>query len=139
MKKYTQNRLNEIIKNVEDNFSEIIDFIIYFDSIDEDQKAWNLIHMIENLDCATEINLVLDDFNSRDLSKSETLLYNAIIYGLVNDEESREALIDALKNQEQELFKKHLYSLNKNKGRDGDLNIEYIFKKLNDSNNKNRP
>ena len=140
MKKYTQKRLNEIIKDVKTNFTEIVDYIVYYDSIDEDQKGWSLIYKIEELEHETEINLILNDFNQRDLSKSPTLLYNSILYGLVNNEDSKNVLIDVLKNQNQEIFKSYLSTLNKNKGRDGDLNIEDIMNQLNEtSSNKNKP
>lgn len=140
MKKYTQKRLNEIIKDVKTNFTEIVDYIVYYDSIDEDQKGWSLIYKIEELEHETEINLILNDFNQRDLSKSPTLLYNSILYGLVNNEDSKNVLIDVLKNQNQESFKSYLSTLNKNKGRDGDLNIEDIMNQLSEtSSNKNKP
>lgn len=140
MKKYTKKRLNEIIKDVKTNFTEIVDYIIYFDSIDEDEKSWELIYKIEELDDDTEIKLILSDFKLRDLTNSPTLLYNSILYGLVNNEDSKKALIGVLKNENHESFKTYLSTLNKNKGRDGDLNIEYIMNQFNEnSSNKNKP
>ena len=140
MKKYTKKRLNEILVDIKTNFTEIVDYVIYYDSIDEDQKGWDLIYKIEELDHETEINLILSDFKTRNFTNLPTLLYNSILYGLVNNEESKTVLINVLKNKDHNSFKSYLSTLNKNKGRDGDLNIEYIINQINEnSNNKNKP
>ena len=135
MKKYTKKRLNLITRYIESNFSEIIDFIIYYDSINEDLKAWDLIYMIEDFGHEKEIELLLSDFESRDLKKGPTLLYNALLYGLVNYDESKDTLIKVLNQGAYSQFKEHLRTLDEKEGRDGDLNVEDVFKQLNENSN----
>ncbi len=139
MKKYTQKRLNEITKDIVNNFTEIIDYIIYYDSIDEDLKAFELVYKIEELDVKTEIDLLLSDFNRRDLLKSNTLIYNSLFYGIVNDEESKEELVAYLKMNKNVDFENYLKSLNKNKGTDGELNVINVLENISEnSSNKNK-
>ncbi len=139
MKKYTQKRLNEITKDIVNNFTEIIDYIIYYDSIDEDLKAFELVYKIEELDVKTEIELLLSDFNRRDLLKSNTLIYNSLFYGIVNDEESKEELVSYLKMNKNVDFENYLKSLNKNKGTDGELNVINVLENISEnSSNKNK-
>lgn len=140
MKKYTKVRLNEALKDIKANFTEVVDYIVYYDSIDEDLKGFDLIYKIEELDIKTEIRLLLNDFNKRDLSKSKTLLYNSLFYGIVNDEESKQELINHLKENKSIVFENYLLTLDKNKGTDGELNIKYVLSQLNEhSSNKNKP
>ena len=140
MKKYTKVRLNEALKDIKANFTEVVDYIVYYDSIDEDLKGFDLIYKIEELDIKTEIRLLLNDFNKRDLSKSKTLLYNSLFYGIVNDEESKQELINNLKENKSIVFENYLLTLDKNKGTDGELNIKYVLSQLNEhSSNKNKP
>ena len=140
MKKYTKVRLNEALKDIKANFTEVVDYIVYYDSIDEDLKGFDLIYKIEELDIKTEIRLLLNDFNKRDLSKTKTLLYNSLFYGIVNDEESKQELINHLKENKSIVFENYLLTLDKNKGTDGELNIKYVLSQLNEhSSNKNKP
>ena len=140
MKKYTKVRLNEALKDIKANFTEVVDYIVYYDSIDEDLKGFDLIYKIEELDIKTEIRLLLNDFNKRDLSKSKTLLYNSLFYGIVNDEELKQELINHLKENKSIVFENYLLTLDKNKGTDGELNIKYVLSQLNEhSSNKNKP
>lgn len=133
MNKYTKIQLNRITKDIESNFSEVIDFIIYYDSIDADEKAWDLVYMIEEFGHAKEIELMLADFESRDLTTGPTLLYNALLYRLVNNEESKSVLVNVLKQGNYSKFTYHLFSLDKKKSREGDLNVADVFKQLNSS------
>ena len=140
MKKYTKKRLNEIVQDIKSNFTEIIDYIIYYDSIDEDLKAFDLVYKIEELDVKTEIDFLLNDFNKRDLSKSKTFIYNSLLYGLVNDKESKEELIDYLDINKNINFENYLKSLNKNKGTDGEKNIMSVLENISKhSTTKNKP
>lgn len=139
MKKYTKARLNNLMNDISTNFSEIVDYIVYYDSIDEDLKGFDLIYKIEELDIKEEIRLLLNDFNKRDLSKSKTLLYNSLFYGIVNDEELKIELINYLKKNKNGPFESYLSTLNKNQGTDGELNIKYVLSQLNEhSSNKNK-
>ncbi len=140
MKKYTKVRLKEIIQDIKSNFTEIVDYIVYYDSIDEDLKGFDLVYKIEELDIKTEIELLLNDFNKRDLSKSKTLLYNSLFYGIVNDEESKIELINYLKKNKNGSFESYLLTLDKNKGTDGEKNIISVLENLYEySTTKNKP
>ena len=89
-----------------------------------------MVYKIEELDVKTEVELLLNDFNKRDLSKSKTLLYNSLIYGIANDEKSKEYLIKHLKENENISFEKYLKLLNKNKETDGEKNILSVLENL---------
>ena len=120
-----------MLKDIKSNFSTLIDLIIYYDSINEDDQAWDLIYKIEELGHPDEIELLLSDFNSRDLSTGPTFLYNAILYGLVNNPDSKLVLINILKKGDYAKFKAHLQKLDKGKVRDGDLNAADVINQLN--------
>ncbi len=130
MKKYRKAYPFELLDNLKSNFSSIIDYIIYYDSINEDEKAWNLIYKIEELSDDEEIPLIIYDFISRNLQDKTTFLYNALLYGLVNDPESKSVLIQHLIGNPNPIFLNYLATLNKNKGREGDLNIQNVVETI---------
>lgn len=131
MRKYTRKRLKLILKDIKTNFSELLDYIIYYDSISEDLKAWDIIYAIEgSLEHLTEIELLISDVEARAFPLKASLLYNGLLYALVNNDESKEVLINVLRHGEYTRFKTHLASLNEHEGRDCDLNVEDVLTRI---------
>ncbi len=122
--------LNDILQDIKTHFSEIIDFMIYYDSINEDEKAWDIIYVIEDLAYDDIISLTLDDFNKRTF-ESATLLYDFMLCGIINNEEIREILIQKLLQNENKNFLNYLESIKENDGSEADANIDIVLNRCN--------
>ena len=61
MKKITRQKVQALLKDVENNFSQLIDSLFYFESVDKDDLAWDIIHGIEELEPSKEIEMLIED------------------------------------------------------------------------------
>ena len=98
MKKITRQKVQALLKDVENNFSQLIDSLFYFESVDKDDWAWDIIHGIEELEPSKEIEMLIEDLANRNYEVPEKLLYNSLWYAQANVLENRETLIDAMNN-----------------------------------------
>lgn len=111
MYKYRKYFPEELLQNIEANFSELLDYIIYYDSVNEDLRAWKIIYAIEQISDTLEIHLLIQDLHNRHFSNGPTLLYNALWYGVINDRMATQILIHYLKKEKDALLIAHLLTL----------------------------
>lgn len=74
MKEFTKKEVNNLVKDVENNFTQLIEAIIYYEINEKDDFATEIIGYIENLSNLKELELLIKDFLNR---KNE----NFFIYG----------------------------------------------------------
>ena len=132
MKKITRKKVQALLKDVENNFSQLIDSLFYFESVDKDDWAWDIIHKIEELELSKEIELLIIDLENRNYKIPENLLYHSLWYSQANVIENRENLINIIsKNPSVKKFLTYLTSLNKGNNKEYELNIQYIIDGVN--------
>lgn len=143
MKKFNQKQVKKLLENVKDNFSELIDAIIYFDSQNKDEIALEIISHIDSLATQTEIDLLTEDLINRNFNVPTKLLYNSLWYGLNNNDEIRPDLVMKISNSEKkEQLVSYLSTLDKGRQREADLNIQKLLEDINGKtgkNNSNKP
>lgn len=132
MKKITRQKVQALLKDVENNFSQLIDSLFYFESVNKDDWGWDIIHKIEELELSKEIELLIIDLENRNYKIPENLLYHSLWYSQSNVIENREILINIISKKPN--FKQvltYLTSLNKGKNKEYELNIQYIIDGIN--------
>ena len=132
MKKITRQKVQALLKDVENNFSQLIDSLFYFESVDKDDWAWDIIHKIEELELSKEIELLIIDLENRNYKIPDNLLYHSLWYSQANVIENREILINIISKKPN--FKQvltYLTSFNKGKNKEYELNIQYIIDGIN--------
>lgn len=113
MKQYTKKELKQLCKDIKNNFSKIIDYIIYFDKTDNETDAMDLIDKIElALDNKTEIDLLTKDFKSRSNEDKKSLFYSSIFTRLITYEVSKKELIQNLIENKNYAVLSYINSLN---------------------------
>ena len=138
MKKFTKKELSELLKDVENNFSALVDALIYFESIDKDEYSWNILHKIESLHSTKEVKLIIVDLPNR--KGIDSLLYNSLWYGLANQEETKPDLIEGVRSAENiNDVLAFLSTLNEGGGRKGELNIQSVIDEVNAGMKKPKP
>ena len=138
MKKFTKKQIQPLLENIRENFSTLIDAIIYFDSINKDEIALEIINYIDNLATQCEIDLLINDLINRNFEIETTLLYNSIWYGLNNNDEIRPDLVNSISNSEKKIeLVSYLSTLDKGRERDVDLNIQKLLKEIKNQINTN--
>ena len=65
MKKPTQKRINECLKDIESNFTELINAIIWYEQKDMDDWATDIVGEIERLPSKKEVQLLINDLSNR--------------------------------------------------------------------------
>ena len=140
MKKITRQKVQALLKDVENNFSQLIDSLFYFESVDKDDWAWDIIHGIEELEPSKEIEMLIKDLANRNYEVPEKLLYNSLWYAQANVLENRETLIDVIsKSANVKQIVNYLVPLNKGRNRDADLNIQSVIDEVNAGMKKPKP
>ena len=138
MKKFTKKQIQPLLENIRENFSTLIDAIIYFDSTNKDEIALEIIYYIDNLATQCGIDLLIKDLINRNFEIETTLLYNSIWYGLNNNDEIRPDLVNSISNSEKKLeLVSYLSTLDKGRERDVDLNIQKLLKEIKNQINTN--
>lgn len=106
-------RLAQQFKNLETNFSTIIDQVIYYNSVDNEEKSFEIVQNIVNIEIEQQIKLLFDDLKYRNYTVEPSNAYNAIWYIMAVDNESADVLVAKLKQQpDKELIMSYLYDLN---------------------------
>lgn len=82
--KITRHEVKKLLKDIETNFSKLIDIVIYYDSIDQDEYAMQIIEKIEKLPLKKEIDLLIEDIVKRNYTINPSFLYSSIWYYIVN-------------------------------------------------------
>jgi uncharacterized protein with HEPN domain len=126
MKTFTKKELRQCLADVPNNVSRLIDYVIHFDEEADLEAVWKIIHAIERLPNEELVQVLLEDFKTRNLDGKPTLHYDAFFYALVNTPETYEMLKKRLPNMD-DAFKVYLRGLNEGKGHDSDLNIQRLF------------
>ena len=140
MKKITRQKVQALLKDVENNFSQLIDSLFYFESVDKDDWAWDIIHGIEELEPSKEIEMLIEDLANRNYEVPEKLLYNSLWYAQANVLENRETLIDVIsKSANVKQIVNYLVPLNKGRNRDADLNIQSVIDEVHAGMKKPKP
>ena len=138
MKKFTKKQIQPLLENIRENFSTLIDAIIYFDSTNKYEIALEIINYIDNLATQCEIDLLINDLINRNFEIETTLLYNSIWYGLNNNDEIRPDLVNSISNSEKKIeLVSYLSTLDKGRERDVDLNIQKLLKEIKNQINTN--
>lgn len=84
MKKPTQKRIKECLKDIETNFSELISAIIWYEQNDMDDWSYDIIGHIEKLSPEKEINLLINDFFYRHEADFSVYSYQKLWWVLIN-------------------------------------------------------
>lgn len=130
--KITKKEVKEILKDIENNFSKLIDVVIYYDSIDQDNEAMKIIDKIEGIEIDKEINLLIEDIVKRNYTINPSFLYSSIWYYIVNSESKKETLINKIANsQYRNDLIKYFNSLNSGKNKQYDLNMQTVIDSVN--------
>lgn len=129
--KITRHEVKKLLKDIETNFSKLIDIVIYYDSIDQDEYAMQIIEKIEKLPLKKEIYLLIEDIVKRNYTINPSFLYSSIWYYIVNNENKPEVLIDKVASSEyrNDLIK-YFNSLNSGKNRLYDINMQKVIDRL---------
>lgn len=143
MKKPTQKRVKECLKNIEINFSELIDYIIFYEKNDMDDWATDIIGYIEKLPCEKEILLLINDFSNRKTDDFNIYSYTSLWWALINEDSEfvNNNIIEYFKNSENGNLLKEILSnwlLNLDDETTTKENILKILNKSNKSLEKNK-
>lgn len=74
--KINKKEVKELLKDIENNFSTLIDVIIYYDSIDQDESAMKIIDKIEEIQLDKEIDFLIEDIVKRNYTINPGFLYS---------------------------------------------------------------
>jgi hypothetical protein len=131
-KKFSKKETKELLNNIENNFSMLIDLVIYYDSVDKDELAMNIIEKIEKLPLEKEIDLLIEDITKRNYIIEFSFIYSSIWYYMANSENKQEVLIDKVSNsQYRNELMNYFNSLNSGKNKLYDINMQKIIDAVN--------
>lgn len=133
MKKPTQKRINECLKDIESNFSELINAIIWYEQKDMDDWAYDIIGYIENLPRKERVQYLFDDLSNRSSDDLTNPKYQGLWYALFNVEQTventHEEIISQLKTHtNKELALNFIKSLDEGEDSDGEINVKKVLK-----------
>ena len=141
MKKPTQKRIKECLKDIESNFTELINAIIWYEQKDMDDWAYDIIGYIEKLSSEKEVQLLINDLSNRSSDDLTNPKYQGLWYALFNVEQTventHEEIISQLKTHtNKELALNFIKSLDEGEDSDGEINVRTVLKQYADSNLK---
>lgn len=90
MKKPTQKRVKECLKDIENNFSELIDYIIFYEKNNMDDWSYDIIGYLEKQSNATLIKQLFDDLSKRSELDKSNCLYKSLWYAILNNKQNEE-------------------------------------------------
>lgn len=142
MKKPTQKRINECLKNIAANFKELIDAIIWYEKNDMDDWSYDIIGYIEKLPRKERIQYLFDDLLNRTSDDLTNQKYQGLWYALFNIEQivenTHEEIISQLKSHaNKEIALNFVKSLDEGEDSDGEINVRKVLKQYGD--NKLKP
>lgn len=97
MKKFTQKEINNLLKDVENTFTKLIEAIIYYEINEKDDFATDIIGYIENLSNLKELELLLKDFPNRKNEDFDIYGYQKLWLALINTQDKQ--CLDILKEE----------------------------------------
>ena len=102
MKKPTQKRINECLKDIESNFTELINAIIWYEQKNMDDWSYDIIGYIEKLSSEKEVQLLINDLSNRKDEDFAVYAYQRLWWALINTEteEVNKAILDFSNNSE---------------------------------------
>ena len=102
MKKPTEKRIKECLKDIESNFTELINAIIWYEQKDMDDWAYDIIGYIEKLSSEKEVQLLINDLSNRKDEDFAVYAYQRLWWALINTEteEVNKAILDFSNNSE---------------------------------------
>ena len=100
MKKPTQKRINECLKDIESNFTELINAIIWYEQKDMDDWSYDIIAYIEKLSSENEVQLLINDLSNRKDEDFAIYNYQRLWWALINTEEVNKAILDFSNNSQ---------------------------------------
>ncbi len=89
MQKFTQKEVNNLVKDVETNFSQLINAIIYYENNDKDDFSTDIIGYIEKLPILKELELLIKDFPNRQNNDFDIYGYQKLWLSLINTQETQ--------------------------------------------------
>ncbi len=138
MKKPTQKRIKEYLKDIESNFTELINAIIWYEQKDMDDWAYDIIGYIENLPRKERVQYLFDDLSNRSSDVLTNPKYQGLWYALFNVEQTventHEEIISQLKTHtNKELALNFIKSLDEGEDSDGEINVRTVLKQYADT------
>ena len=102
MKKPTDKRIKECLKDIESNFTELINAIIWYEKKDMDDWATDIVGEIERLPSEKEVQLLINDLSNRKDEDFAVYAYQRLWWALINTEaeEVNKAILDFSNNSE---------------------------------------
>ena len=138
MKKPTEKRIKECLKDIESNFTELINAIIGYEQKNMDDWAYDIIGYIEKLSSEKELNFLFKDLPNRSNDDLINSMYTKLWYALLNVDQSventHEEIISRLKTHtNKELALNFIKSLDEGEDSDGEINVRTVLKQFADT------
>jgi hypothetical protein len=86
MKKPNERKIKKYLLNVENNFKELIDAIVYYDINEMDDWATDIIGAIEEKSIEETFHLLLNDLDNRKKSDFDRYFYCTLWWALINEQ-----------------------------------------------------
>ena len=102
MKKTTEKRIKEYLKDIESNFTELINAAIWYEKKDMDDWATDIVGEIEKLSSEKEVQLLINDLSNRKDEDFAIYTYQRLWWALINTEaeEVNKAILDFSNNSQ---------------------------------------
>ena len=138
MKKPTEKRIKECLKDIESNFTELINAAIWYEKKDMDDWAYDIIGYIENLPRKERVLYLFDDLSNRSSDDLTNPKYQGLWYALFNVEQTventHEEIISQLKTHtNKDLALNFIKSLDEGEDSDGEINVRKVLKQFADT------
>ena len=138
MKKTTEKRIKEYLKDIESNFTELINAIIWYEQKNMDDLAYDIIGYIENLPRKERVQYLFDDLSNRSSDDLTNPKYQGLWYALFNVEQTventHEEIISQLKTHtNKEIALNFIKSLDEGEDSDGEINVRTVLKQFADT------
>ena len=138
MKKPTEKRIKECLKDIESNFTELINAAIWYEKKDMDDWATDIVGEIEKLSSEKELQLLINDLSNRSSDDLTNPKYQGLWYALFNVEQTventHEEIISQLKTHtNKELALNFIKSLDEGEDSDGEINVRTVLKQFADT------
>ena len=102
MKKPTEKRIKECLKDIESNFTELINAAIWYEKKDMDDWATDIVGEIEKLSSEKELQLLINDLSNRKDEDFAIYTYQRLWWALINTEaeEVNKTILDFSNNSQ---------------------------------------
>ena len=102
MKKPTEKRIKECLKDIESNFTELINAAIWYEKKDMDDWATDIVGEIEKLSSEKEVQLLINDLSNRKDEDFAIYTYQRLWWALINTEaeEVNKTILDFSNNSQ---------------------------------------